>query len=241
MPSYLLQTSLLILSVLFSYLWSVTPALNIYTLQLIGATVLLYFVSRVRSMSKLSFIFTAAVINIICLLVIFSTGGLSSPVFFILDFLIFAIALIQGPFQAGAVSAALIVLLFVTGYPQLSSQDIISLLSLLLITPLAITFSNIYLRNLESIGRITVLREAVKDEQTENLLWITTSAKPSLSGILNSLTDIIVYLNARGPNVVLPAKLLEKLKMIQTDLIGLYSSAGTLEKSIKDSSDKMEL
>lgn len=41
--------------------------------------------------------------------------------------------------------------------------------------------------------------------------------------------------------MVVPKALLEKLKTVQRDLISLYTSTGTLEKSIEESSDKMEL
>ena len=108
-------------------------------------------------------------------------------------------------------------------------------------TPLAIIFSKSYLKYLQSEGKILLLQEAIKDEQTDSLLWIATTAKPSLATTLNSLTDIVIYLNSKGKNFIVPQQLLEKLKTIQKDLISLYASTGSLEKSIEDSSDKMEL
>jgi hypothetical protein len=118
---------------------------------------------------------------------------------------------------------------------------IINLLSLVLITPLAIVFSKNYLQNLQSQGKITLLKEAIKDEQTDSLLWISTTAKPSLATVLNSLTDIVMYLNSKGQTSLLPKQFIDKIKTIQKDLISLYASTGTLEKSIEESSDKMEL
>ena len=118
---------------------------------------------------------------------------------------------------------------------------IIDLLSLILITPLAMIFSKTYLSNLESEGKITVLKEAIKDEQVDSLLWISTTAKPSLAGVLNSLTDVVIYFNTKGQALLVPKNLIEKLKKIQNDLISLYASTGTLEKSIEESSDKMKL
>ena len=118
---------------------------------------------------------------------------------------------------------------------------IIDLISLALMTPIAITFSKTYLKSLETAGKISLLQEAIKDEQSDSLLWISTTAKPSLSSVLNSLTDIVIYLNGKGQALIAPKSLLEKLKTIQKDLISLYASTGNLEKSIEDTSDKMEL
>jgi len=102
-------------------------------------------------------------------------------------------------------------------------------------------FSNSYLKYLQSEGRISLLKENIKDEETDSLLWISTNAKPSLTTALNSLTDVVIYLNAKGQTPIATSSILQKLKTIQQDLISLYSSTSTLEKSIEDSSDKMEL
>ena len=102
-------------------------------------------------------------------------------------------------------------------------------------------FSKTYLQNLASEGKITFLKEAIKDEQTDSLLWISTTAKPSLATVLNSVTDIVVFFNSKGQSLQIPINLINKLKTVQSDLISLYSSTGTLEKSIEDSSDKMKL
>jgi hypothetical protein len=172
---------------------------------------------------------------------IFSSGGINSPIFFVLDFLLFAIALLIAPYQAAVSSTVLILLFLFENYSQLSSSMIINLLSLILITPLAIVFSKNYLQNLQSQGKITLLKEAIKDEQTDSLLWISTTAKPSLASVLNSLTDIVMYLNSKGQAALLPKQFIDKIKTVQKDLISLYASTSTLEKSIEDSSDKMEL
>lgn len=233
---------LLSFTIIAVFAWTLSPVLNSYNLQLTGALIILYFASKLLFRRVLqSFFFATIVLISIVLLLIFSSGGIASPIFFVLDFLLFAIALLLAPYQAAVASFLLVTIFLWQNFQNLTSPMIINLLSLILITPLAIIFSKTYLQNLQAEGKITLLKEAIKDEQTDNLLWIATTAKPSLATVLNSLTDIIIYLNSKSQSLLIPKLLLEKLKTIQKDLISLYSSTGTLEKSIEESSDKMKL
>lgn len=233
---------ILIIAILAVSVWTSSPALNIYNLQLTGALILVYFAFGLffRGVKRSSFFATVLLVSIVLLLV-FSSGGISSPIFFVLDFLLFVIALLIAPYQAIVTSTLLISIFVWQNYQQLSSQVIINIISLALMTPLANIFGKNYLRFLESEGKITVLREAIKDEQTDSLLWIATTAKPSLASVVNAISDIVIYLNSQNQITSVPKALIEKLKTVQKDLISLYASTGTLEKSIEESSDKMEL
>jgi len=242
MPAKFIKSTILPFTIVAIFAWTLSFNLNQYNLQLTGALILLYFASKIffRSLTSSFFVTTIVLVSII-LLLIFTSGGILSPIFFILDFLLIAIALLLSPSQAIVTALTLICLFLWQNYQDLSSSMIINLISLILITPLAIVLSKSYLKNLESQGKISILKEAIKDEQIDNLLWISTTAKPSLSTIINSITDIVMYLNPKEDTGLFPNQLLEKLKTTQKDLISLYTSTGTLEKSIKESSDKMEL
>lgn len=237
------QSLILILIILFIFIWTSSPTLSHYNLQLTGALILVYFGSKyvLRLVTADNLFFTTITLVSITLLLIFSSGGISSPIFFILDFLLFAIALLITPLHAVIVSISLISIFVWQNFYNVTSSMIIELISLAFVTPLAVIFGKIYLTSLHSKGKINLLKEAVKDEQADSLLWITTTAKPSLASVLNSLTDLVVYLNTKSQAVSIPKALIEKLKTIQRDLITLYASTGSLEKSIEDSSDKMEL
>jgi hypothetical protein len=108
-------------------------------------------------------------------------------------------------------------------------------------TPIAIIFSKKFIENLKNEGRIQVLEEVIKEEETESLLWISTQAKPSLATVLNATTDLVMYFNAKSHELLIPRALSDKLKTIQNDLIVLYSSTNSLEVSITETSDKMTL
>jgi hypothetical protein len=242
MPTKYLRTLFLALTIVLIYLWTQSSALNSYNLQLTGALILLYFASKFifRVVERRFFLETIVLVSVV-LLLIFSSGGINSPIFFVLYFLLFAIALLIAPHQAAIASVLLVSIFIWQNYQHLTSPMIINLASLILIAPLAMIFSNSYLKYLASEGKISVLKEAIKDEESDSLLWIATTAKPSLSGVLNSISDVVIYLNNKSQTVLVPKQLLDKLKNIQRDLISLYASTSTLEKSIEESSDKMKL
>lgn len=232
---------MLAFTIISIFAWTQSPILNPYNLQLTGVLILLYFISKLFLKDVRPFFFATIMLVAIVLLLIFSSGGINSPIFFILFFLLFAIALLLAPNQAAIASALLVSIFLWQNFQNLTSSMIIDLISLVMMTPLAVVFSKSYLKYLQFAGKITLIKEIIKDEESDSLLWITTTAKPSLASVLNSLTDIVVYLNSKSQTTLIPKLLLDKLKTIQQDLISLYASAGTLEKSIEESSDKMEL
>lgn len=238
------HASFLIVSIFTIWFWSATPSLSIYNLQLTGVFVLLYFVSKMfsRPTNHKGFdIASTVILNSICLLLIFSTGGVTSPLFFLLDFLLITLALLFEPAQAVVASVLLSSLFFWDNHHNLTTEKIINIISPLLMTPVAIIFSKNYLEILKSRGRIQVLEETIKEEETESLLWISTQAKPSLASVLNATTDLVMYFNSKGRDLLLPRGLVEKLKAIQNDLVVLYSSTTSLQESIEEKSDKIKL
>jgi len=217
-----------------------------FNLQLTGGLTLLYFVSKMFHTSKqssaISGMLSTIILTTITLLLVFSTGSATSPLFFLLDFLLIALALLFQPFQAGAVSLLLIALFVWQNLDRLSSEVLINILSLAFTTPLAILFGNTYLANLAQKGRIQILSEALREEETDSLLWVSTSAKPTLSTVINSVSDLVIYFNSKSESVSsIPSGLVEKLKIIQQDLITLYSSTSAFEESIQETSDKTEI
>jgi len=143
------QASVLIASFLLVFIWEMTT-MSLYTIPLLGALIFFYlffsFRKKGRGFLNLGgdnpwIIFT---LNTIILLLIFTTEGVNSPIFFLLYFLGFGIAFVFEP---------LVVFVFVVGVilifiPDVLKNDvtnnILKMSSLLLISPLAFFFSNEY-------------------------------------------------------------------------------------------------
>ncbi len=238
------HTIYLTLSIILTWLWTSSPSLSLYNLQLTGALTLVYFAFKFfsRSTDQKAINFPSTIIlNTICLLLIYSTGGVISPLFFLLDLLFFALALLFEPIQAAVASFIIVIIFLIQNFSSLDTNKIVNLISLVLMTPIAVIFSRNYLEILVSKGQIKILKEALKESETESLLWINKKAKPSLATVLNATTDLVMYFNSKGKMLSLPPGIPDKLKSIQEDLITLYTSTTTLEKSIENEADKLKL
>lgn len=90
------KMALLALSFGFVFLWQATP-LSLYTIQTLIALIAIYFIlSFRRKKGIISFEvynpFSIFIINTILVLLVFATGGFSSPIFFLLYFLGFGVS-----------------------------------------------------------------------------------------------------------------------------------------------------
>ena len=233
---------LIVLSSVIPLVWILNPNTSGYTLQLCGGLMILYIVSK-KVLLTLNHninqnILTILTTNSIVQLLILSTGGTKSNFFFLYYFLVFAFAIIYESRQALVVSLVTIVIYIFNPNLIFDTTAIISLFSLLLISPLAQLLSNTMLQNLKASGKIKLLENDIQKEETDSLLWLSTEAKPTLNSVISSISDVVIFLNSTRNEYGLSKKFIDKVKAIQTDLITLYSSSEDLEESIKETTDK---
>lgn len=148
-----------------AFLWSLTP-LTYYTpqlLALIGLIAIIFIKKR--------FLFYS-LISLLINLIIFSTGGVHSPFFFLAYFLLFLVAFQYEPTTALCVSLIQIIL-----YSQSldSALSLLPLSSLLFIAP----FSWFVSRQ----------RQTLSAEETDILLWLNLKFKTGIKVIINSTRD----------------------------------------------------
>lgn len=215
--SLITHTSLITLTTGLIYAWSSHPTLSLYNLQLAAVLAFAYFLTK-----KLPLITTTIFLSLI-LLVIFSTGQLNSPFFFLLDILLFALALFFEPIQALATSLILTLVFLVSSKLSLNTSQVINLASLMLITPIAVVFGNKLKENQKN-------QESLAKEETNTLLWIATKAKPSLVEVLDTTSQII-------SSNLLPFRLQDKIKKAHKDLVDLHKSANNLKIIIDQETD----
>jgi len=211
------HTSLITLATGLIYAWTTNPILSNYNLQLAAVLAIIYFFTK-----KLPLVTTTIFLSLI-LLMIFSTGYLTSPFFFLLDILLFTLALFFEPIQALITSLILTLVFLISSKLSLNTSQLINLASLLLITPLAVIFGKKFIENQKN-------QDSISKEETNTLLWIATKAKPSLTEVLETTSQII------GSNL-LPFRLQEKIKKAHKDLIDLHKSANNLEIEIDKETD----
>jgi len=242
MLKFLLHTLFLITAVFVAFFWTSNPVLSVYTLQLTAVFVLLFFASQFLARKKqkeLSHTLDAVVFTMVVLLLVISTGGLTSPLFFLVYFLMFGLALLFEPLIAISLAVAMVLFFFATPTKQENMAELFQLFSLLLVTPLALFFSNQYLKLLESQEKIKILKEEaeivekqIEKEETDVLIWNALELRKCLTDILNELADLLADVGR------LTVGQKEKLLKIRERAIQLLKSGQKLKEEVDQTTDE---
>jgi hypothetical protein len=165
---FLLQTTVLVLSFVIVFLMSILPLAGL-TVPFLGFLILVYLLLSLRKRGK-GFLSMGGegpwgifILNTVILLLIFSTGSLNSPLFFLLYFLGFGIAFVFEP----AITFIFVLGAILVFAPDALKTDIMTNLlkigSLVLISPLAFFFGREYRANDQKEEAIEALEERSKD------------------------------------------------------------------------------
>jgi len=201
-----LHLAFLTIATLLTWVWTSHPQLSFYNLQLVAALIILYFLKNLkikRPSSTINKLTDAVILTIIVLLLVFSTGGLSSPLFFLFYFLLFGISFLFEPLLSIAYSFVLIIFLTI----QLNSpQDLLKVFSLVFVAPLALFFGQQYLQNLVSQKRIKVFQKkwlgnekSLESEETKSLLWLSLNFHRALAEILEITAQLLSDISRISP------------------------------------------
>ena len=189
---------------------------NFYIPQLIAlAAIILILISiktKVVNIYLLSFI-----IN----LIIFGTGGLNSPVFFLIFFLLFTIAFQNRP--SVTLTCSLISIVFLASSLDLNS--ILALLSLLLITPLAWFVGHQFLEKQKS-------DVCLSRDETIFLFWLKLKFKTGISKIIDSASILLSQ-----PQLTPSQK--EEVKFIRDSAKNLLNSSKKIADEIEHNADEI--
>jgi hypothetical protein len=205
MLSFLIHSLFLLTAIGLTFVWVNHPTLSLYTLQLIAFFILFYFLNtklKTKNESNLkkyalSQLITAIIFTMVVLLLVVSTGSLSSPLFFLIYFLLFGLSLTLEPTITVSLSGFLIIFFLLTN-PLDAVNHLTSLASLILITPLSLFFGKQYLKVLAQKGKIRILKQEAyklaKDIETEEdniLLWLSLNFRHSITQIIDSNSQIL--------------------------------------------------
>jgi hypothetical protein len=194
------QSVVLIISFIVIFLWQIT-LLSQYTVPLLGLLIGLYLIVSSRKGGK-GFLTMGGegpwgifILNTLIFLLIFSTGSLNSPLFFLLYFLGFGIAFVFEP----SITFVLVIGTVLVFLPDIAKNDLMNNLlkmgSLALISPLAYFFGKEYRRNDAQEESIEALKERTKDAAdtiSQDLEQVIKQEKQSLNEKdLNKLNEIL--------------------------------------------------
>lgn len=238
MPSnFVLHTVLLIGSVTGVYLWLTVPGLAPYTFQLVAVLILTFAAThwgrtklKAKARRRNTVPLDLSLLTAAILLLVTETGALSSPVFFLLYFLLFAVAMlyeIEATLVLTGTLAIYFLLLETTNLGSLAHLG--ELLGLVMITPLALFTGHEYEKVVEEQKRSASLQGILAKEETDTLIFLSTNLKSTLLTSLDRLSLLIPTTKATS--------LRDQLSLLYKDLKELYRSAGELKDTIDRSND----
>jgi hypothetical protein len=242
MAKFLLHSLFLIIAVVLAFFWTSNPSLSYYTLQLIAVFVVFFFANQILSRhrrQKINTTIDSVVFTMIILLLVISTGGLTSPVFFLIYFLMFGLALLFEPLITVSLTVAIVLFFLFTPSQAEPMKEILQLFSLILITPVALFFGKQYLKVLVDEEKIKILEEEgevmerdLGKEETDVLLWTSLELKSYLTDILDETSQLLADIGHLTSNQK------ERLLKIRQKAIKLLESGQKLEKEVDKTTDE---
>lgn len=182
--------------------------------------------------------FDTIILTLVVLLLVGSTGGLTSPLFFLLYFLLFGLSLLFEPALPVFLALGLAVFFLLTPTSETAAEEILQLFSLFLVTPLAVFFGKQYLKVLEFQETIRILKHEesrlereITTEETDTLLWLSLNFRRTLTAIADSASNLLAdfaHLNHRQQ---------ETLEILRLRALGLLKEGEKLKNKIDENTD----
>jgi hypothetical protein len=185
---FLTQSAVLVLSFVIVFFWHNFPLADL-TVPFLGILIVIYFILSFRKGGK-GFLTMGGdgpwgifILNTIIFLLMFSTGSLNSPAFFLLYFLGFGIAFVFEP----AVTFVFVLAAILIFMPEILKTGLVNgglkAGSLLLISPLAYFFGKEYRKTDKQGETIEALEERTKDAAdtiSEDIAEVVKNEKTNL-------------------------------------------------------------
>lgn len=230
----IIQTLLLLLAVSISFILG--KGMPQFTLQVIAFLLACYttshFLSRkINAIRNNKTIIDFLLITLAVYTIIFSTGDLFSPAFFLIYFLLFGVTLLFEPFSALLLATISTVFFLLT--PQKGFWlEAIQLGSIFLISPLALIFGNQYLKLQEKETEVEILKKEEKILASEVVSQEKAVREWTFGEFRNQLIKIWENLEKISRREDITKGSQQKLTEISNQLSNLLKSAQTLEKKI---------
>jgi len=236
MPKLLLHTALLAAATAGVYLWLASPLAS-YSLQLVAVLILIFAAThwtrskfRAKPRRRNTIPLDSSLLVAAVLLLVTETGALTSPFFFFVYFLLFAVAMLF-EIEATLALTAILVIYFLL-LPGTNLGDIAhlsELLALVMVTPLALYTGHEYEQMVQSDRKRRLVEQQFADVETDTLTFLALNLKSTLGTSLDKLSSIIPATRVKS--------LRHDLDLLYQDLRNLYRSADELEKSLDQKTD----
>lgn len=219
---------LAILAVVAAFVISTSP-LSGYGLQIAALMLMAYagthLMIRRRILSNdIKVTIDVIVFSLTISLLLFTTGGFNSPVFFLSYFLLFGVSLFSSPITATAITITFALLFLITPKPDFWT-DLLQIASLLAIAPLSVIFGRQYLKVIEDKKMITGLSQKVQKNKVDVTTWTEGDFR-------RRVLRIQEYLQKLLSDPALAADKKERITSLYRQIYDLFLSGKSMEKNI---------
>jgi len=235
--SVISQNLTLVAALGLGFFWAKSETLSLYSLQLIALGIIVFslipfLAKKIPVVKRVKLVTEFTIVTLIVSLLIFSTGGFGSPVFFLLYFLLFGVATLGEP-SASLALATTFSLLFLVNPSADLANELLQLSSLFVITPLALIFGSQYKKAHQDEAKIDYLKneenlltKEIVSQETAVKNWTSQELKENLAKIWENLEAVSQDYSV-SPN----AK--QKFMEISNQLKNLLKSAEEMEKKVE--------
>lgn len=224
--SHVVKHSLiLIFAIAIILIWAIS-SYTMFAVQIVASLFALFIVKfafRDHINPHTDSLLDSVILTGLVLTIVSATGGLSSPVFFLVYFLLFILSLLLTPAIPLIVSFVLILYFLFTSDITVQS-DLLPLLSFPLITPLAVYFGKQHRGKLYSDHTVMHLEETIKRETQDVMLWLSTTFTQHMEELHTELDKIPNITDLQKPSI----------KAMQQTLIRLSKMGKRLGDAIKE-------
>jgi len=230
-----IHSILVALALGLSYFIAKTPLAE-YSLQISGLLVALYmlisFLIRKKFLTAGSrVVFDIFIFSFAVSFLLFTTGGFTSPIFFLTYFLLFGMALLSAPVTS-VVAALVFAILFVLTPRSDFWTEILQIVSLIAIAPISIMFGKQYIQILRDSQKIQVLKnvsqdfmEEIKSQEEEVKNWAEGDFRLKLVNVQKYLDELL-----KDPNLDNDRK--SRIKDLYQQIYELFLSGMEMKKEV---------
>lgn len=185
MTKEIIHALVLILAVALTFILPKTN-LSQYDLQISAGLFILLYITRnfLRSKNIYSRLIESVIFTLIILGIVNSTGGLTSPFFFLIHFLLFSLAIILEPIISITTTVTLIIFFLLNLQPNQDFKTLMPIISLAFITPFAMFLGQ---EKIES-EKLKVKSEKTKEE---TFLFLSLILKNHLKNIREATQNFV--------------------------------------------------
>lgn len=191
----LIQTLMLVCTIFLSFVLSHWLG-ALYQVEIIALAFILYVIVRKikhrhhpsTTMSRNHY-FDTHILTLVLLTSVLSTGGLGSPYFFLMYFLMFGIALLVEPLTSACATIAMVFLFIPYLSDSFQTIHIVSLLSLPLMVPFALLVGSAYKTRELLQAELHQAKKETSTVETDALMFVSTIVRSHVDSLIDYAQD----------------------------------------------------